>query len=82
LRTGRAPLNSKRMERVLRLSVNGQARETREGTSLAALLEQLAIDAHKVAIERNLHIVPRSLYGEIRLEQGDRLEIVQFVGGG
>lgn len=70
------------MERVLRLSVNGQARETREGTSLAALLEQLAIDAHKVAIERNLHIVPRSLYGEIRLEQGDRLEIVQFVGGG
>ncbi len=70
------------MERVLRLSVNGQARETREGTSLAALLEQLAIDAHKVAIERNLHIVPRSLYGEIRLEEGDRLEIVQFVGGG
>ncbi len=70
------------MERVLRLSVNGQARETSEGTSLAALLEQLAIDAHKVAIERNLHIVPRSLYGEIRLEEGDRLEIVQFVGGG
>lgn len=70
------------MERVLRLSVNGQAREAHVGTSLAMLLDQLAIDAHKVAIEHNLRIVPRSQYGEVQLSEGDRLEIVQFVGGG
>ncbi len=70
------------MERVLRLSVNGQMRETFEGVSLALLLEQLAIDARRVAVERNLAIVPRSLYASVRLEEGDRLEIVQFVGGG
>lgn len=70
------------MERVLQLCVNGQARETREGASLASLLDELAIDARKVAIERNLRIVPRSQYHETRLEAGDRLEIVQFVGGG
>lgn len=70
------------MERVLRLSVNGQACETFEGVSLAKLLEQMAIDASRVAVERNLAIVPRSLYASVRLEEGDRLEIVQFVGGG
>lgn len=82
LRAAAGPLTSKRMERVLRLSVNGQMRETFEGVSLALLLEQLAIDARRVAVERNLAIVPRSLYASVRLEEGDRLEIVQFVGGG
>lgn len=70
------------MERVLRLSVNGQPRETFEGVSLASLLEQLGIEAGRVAVERNLAIVPRSLYASVHLEEGDRLEIVQFVGGG
>lgn len=70
------------MERILQLSVNGQAREAQAGTSLAMLLDQLAIDAHKVAIEHNLHIVARSRYHDVQLEDGDRLEIVQFVGGG
>ena len=82
MRAAAGPLTSKRMERVLRLSVNGQMRETFEGVSLALLLEQLAIDARRVAVERNLAIVPRSLYASVRLEEGDRLEIVQFVGGG
>lgn len=70
------------MERVLQLSVNGQARETREGSNLASLLEELSIDPQKVAIERNLQIVPRSRYRETDLQEGDRLEIVHFVGGG
>ena len=82
MRAAAGPLTSGRMERVLRLSVNGQACETFEGVSLAKLLEQMAIDARRVAVERNLAIVPRSLYASVRLEEGDRLEIVQFVGGG
>lgn len=70
------------MERVLRLSVNGEPQAAPEGATIGDLLAQLGLDARKVAVERNLAIVPRSTYGETRLSEGDRLEIVQFVGGG
>jgi thiazole synthase len=50
--------------------------------TVEGLLRQLALDPKKVAVERNLEIVPRSVYGEVGLCEGDRLEIVHFIGGG
>lgn len=66
----------------LRLSVNGQPHALAAGTSLAELLAELGLDVRKVAVERNREIVPRSVYGAVRLAEGDALEIVHFIGGG
>jgi len=52
------------------------------GLTLSGLITQLELDTRKVAVERNLEIVPRSTYASTRLEAGDRLEIVHFIGGG
>ena len=52
------------------------------GCSLAALVALMELDTRKLAVERNLEIVPRSQYEATLLEAGDRLEIVHFVGGG
>lgn len=65
----------------MRIHVNGEAREV-QATTLSGLVEALGLDPRKVAIERNLEIVPRSLHGATALNEGDRIEIVQFVGGG
>ena len=65
----------------MRIQVNGDTRETGARTILA-LVEELGLDIRKVAVERNLEIVPRSLHGETALADGDRIEVVQFVGGG
>lgn len=64
------------------VTINGEEQSLTEGLSLADLLLTLNITKGKVAIERNLEIVPRSLYGETVVEEGDRLEIVHFIGGG
>jgi thiamine biosynthesis protein ThiS len=66
----------------MRLTVNGEMREAPDGATLASLLASLGIDGRRVAVERNREIAPKSLWGEILLVEGDRLEIVQFVGGG
>ncbi|HEY4266118.1 MAG TPA: sulfur carrier protein ThiS, partial [Micropepsaceae bacterium] len=50
--------------------------------TVEALLTHLALDPRKVAVERNLEIVPRSTYAAVDLSEGDRLEIVHFIGGG
>ncbi len=65
----------------MRIEVNGEVRETAAATVLA-LVQELSLDPRKVAVERNLEIVPRSLHGETVLVEGDRIELVQFVGGG
>lgn len=65
----------------MRISVNGQERET-EARDVAALVAELDLDPRKVAIELNLAIVPRSMHAGTPLSEGDRVEIVQFVGGG
>ena len=65
----------------MRIEVNGEPREVEAGTILA-LVETLGLDPKKVAVERNLEIVPRSLHAETALADGDRIEIVQLVGGG
>ena len=64
------------------LIVNGEVRTFEALVDLAALVSALGLDGRKVAIERNLEIVPRSAYGKTRLADGDRIEIVHFIGGG
>ena len=66
----------------LRLCVNGENREFPNSLTVEHLLGLLSLDARKVAVERNLAIVPRSTYGQVDLKDGDRLEIVHFIGGG
>ncbi len=65
----------------MKLIVNGEERDVR-AESLAGLIAELGLDPRKVAAERNLAIVPRSLHGTTELADGDRIELVQFVGGG
>ena len=65
----------------LRSQVNGDPREV-YATTVTELVEELALDPRKVAVERNLEIVPRSLHAVTALAEGDRIELVQFVGGG
>jgi thiamine biosynthesis protein ThiS len=70
------------MSRRMQLTVNGENREVEDGLSVEALLRRLGLEPAKVAVERNLEIVSRSRFGATALAAGDRLEIVQFVGGG
>lgn len=65
----------------MRIVVNGETREVR-ATTISALAEELGLDARKVAVERNLEIVPRSQHAQTGLAEDDRIEIVQLVGGG
>jgi len=64
------------------ITVNGEPRRIAPGASIAALVADLDLDPKTVAVERNLEIVPKSAYADIVLADGDRLEIVHFVGGG
>jgi len=64
------------------VTVNGEHKRVRAGLSIAALANELGLVPEKVAVERNLEVVPRSTIGEVLLEDGDELEIVHFVGGG
>ncbi len=66
----------------LSLNVNGEPHRVAAGSSLADFVAKLGLDPTKVAVERNLVVVPRSTYGDVRLADGDALEIVHFVGGG
>ncbi|MFQ5562651.1 MAG: sulfur carrier protein ThiS [Parvularculaceae bacterium] len=66
----------------MEITVNGENRRFEAGLSVAGLLEALALEPRKIAVERNLEIVPKSAYGDTALAEGDRIEIVQFVGGG
>jgi len=64
------------------ITVNGEEKRFEGEVSVAGLLTALALEPKKIAVERNLEIVPKSLYGETELADGDKIEIVQFVGGG
>jgi sulfur carrier protein len=64
------------------LTVNGDPRSFRTLANVADLVAELGLDGRKVAVERNLEIVPRSAYGRTALADGDRIEIVHFIGGG
>jgi len=65
----------------LQITLNGEAMEV-ETPTIAALVDSLKLDLTKVAVERNLSIVPRSQYAQTPIASGDRIEIVGFIGGG
>lgn len=62
--------------------VNGEAKQLQGLASVAQLLQVLGLHAGRVAVERNLQILPRSEWSATQVVAGDRYEIVQFVGGG
>jgi thiamine biosynthesis protein ThiS len=66
----------------MRLVINGEERSLRDGLTLAALVDQLGVKPDRVAIELNHSIVRRDEWPETALHDGDRLEVVHFVGGG
>jgi thiamine biosynthesis protein ThiS len=62
--------------------VNGESHETAEGTTVTALLAQLGLNSGRVAVEHNLRILPKAKWEDTEVVDGDKFEIVQFVGGG
>ena len=70
------------MQTTFSIVVNGEERAAKPGATVAELLRELGLDAGRVAIERNLEILPRPRWAETRIAPHDRYEIVQFVGGG
>ncbi len=67
----------------MRVVINGEEKEiTGSGLTLAGLVEQLGMKPDRVAVELNRNIVPRDRWPDTRLHEGDRLEVVHFVGGG
>jgi thiamine biosynthesis protein ThiS len=69
----------------MKLQINGEERDFNNSSSsftLAALVELLGMKADRVAVELNREIVPRDRWADTRLNEGDHLEVVHFVGGG
>jgi sulfur carrier protein len=69
----------------MKLQINGEERSFNDGPApltLAALIEALGMKPDRVAVERNRNIVPRDRWAETQLQDGDRVEVVHFVGGG
>ena len=64
------------------ITLNGEPRRIGGGMSVADLVREIGLDPKKVAVERNLEIIPRSTLADVMLADGDQLEIVHFVGGG
>ena len=64
------------------MTVNGQARSLPAGCTVRGLIETMEMDPARVAVERNLDVVPRAEHATTRLDDGDRVEVVTFVGGG
>ncbi len=69
----------------MKLQINGEERDFADTPvlfTLAALVETLGMKPDRVAVELNRDIVPRNLWAETSLREGDKLEVVHFVGGG
>ncbi len=66
----------------LGVRINGEHRRVPGGTRIAGLIAEIGLDPLRVAVERNLTIVPRSTFAAVMVEDGDDYEIVHFVGGG
>jgi thiamine biosynthesis protein ThiS len=72
----------KSLEMAITISVNGETRSAKPGASVSDLLREMGLDSGRVAIERNLEILPRPQWAQTLIANDDRYEIVQFVGGG
>jgi len=68
--------------KTIAITLNGESRAAKPGATVADLLAEMGLNQGRVAIERNLDILPRAKWQETQLEPGDRYEIVHFVGGG
>ena len=66
----------------IEVTVNGQLRTLPDGCTVAHMLEILEVDPARVAVERNLDVVPRATWPAAVVADGDRIEVVTFVGGG
>ena len=66
----------------MRVELNGEPKELAEGTTLLSLVEQLSLAPERVAVELNRDVVRRTDWPSVKLSDGDRVEIVHFVGGG
>ncbi len=66
----------------MQIIVNGEQKDFKEGFTIIALLAELGVQNERVAVELNLDIVPKGRFGDTILKDGDRIEIVSFVGGG
>jgi len=66
----------------MRLTVNGEILETTEASTVVELLNKLSIEPSRVAVEVNLSIIKKTDYSTFRLNEGDNVEIINFVGGG
>src|ERR1700761_8735888 len=66
----------------LNVTLNGENRSIGAGLTVKSMLVSLGLDPAKIAVERNLEIVPRSTYDAVPVSDGDRFEIVHFIGGG
>ena len=66
----------------LSVRINGEQRRVAAGSTIAALVAEIGLDPARVAVERNLEIVPRSTLAMVEVADGDAFEIVHFVGGG
>lgn len=66
----------------MRVKVNGEAKELEEGTTLEGLVERLALAPERIAAELNGEVVRRAEWRRVTLKEGDRIEVVHFVGGG
>ena len=66
----------------MNITINGTKKEISANTSFSALLSELGIDPRKIALERNLQLVPRTSFDVTQINEGDNIEIINFVGGG
>ncbi len=66
----------------MRFVLNGEAREGRDGMALTELIEELDLAYKRLAVEINEEVVPKAAYQDTHINDGDRIEIVSFVGGG
>jgi thiazole synthase len=70
------------MPSTLNVTLNGETKSIQNGLTVRSMLASLGLDPAKIAVERNLQIVPRSTYDQVAVSDGDRFEIVHFIGGG
>lgn len=70
------------MQNAIKIHVNGEARTCRSGLMVADLLTELDIKTERVAVELNLEILDRAMFDQRQLNDGDRVEIMSFIGGG
>lgn len=70
------------LDGTLQVRINGEHRRVDGGISVADLVREIGFDPLRVAVERNLEVVPRSTLADVPVEDGDDYEIVRFVGGG